>query len=172
MSRPDRRLRFRLFLARTLLPAFRALWSYISPAPHDLNAGEQRMATEITLPELGENVEGGDVVDIKVKEGADVAAGQALLEVEAEKSTVEVPSPSAGKITKVLVKKGENVKTGQALFVIEQGADGEAKARPAEEKKRPQPAHEEQETEDVKEEPAAEDEGGRSRGKNAGSFRW
>jgi pyruvate dehydrogenase E2 component (dihydrolipoamide acetyltransferase) len=87
------------------------------------------MADEITLPALGENVEGGDVVDIKVAPGEDVRQGQALLEVEAEKSTVEVPSPSAGRITEILVKKGEHVTTGQALFRIE-GGDG-ARAKPA-----------------------------------------
>jgi pyruvate dehydrogenase E2 component (dihydrolipoamide acetyltransferase) len=77
------------------------------------------MASEITLPELGENVEGGDVVDVKVGAGAVVAEGQALLEVEAEKSTVEVPSPRAGKIGKVMVKKGDKIKTGQLLFLLD-----------------------------------------------------
>jgi pyruvate dehydrogenase E2 component (dihydrolipoamide acetyltransferase) len=77
------------------------------------------MATEIHLPELGENVEGGEVVEVKVGPGAEVKEGQALLEVEAEKSTVEVPSPVAGRIAKVLVKKGDKVATGQALFLIE-----------------------------------------------------
>jgi pyruvate dehydrogenase E2 component (dihydrolipoamide acetyltransferase) len=82
------------------------------------------MATEIKMPELGENVESGDIVDVKVPVGAVVREGQPLLEVEAEKSTVEVPSPSAGRITTVLVKKGDKVKTGQTLFVIEPGAAG------------------------------------------------
>jgi pyruvate dehydrogenase E2 component (dihydrolipoamide acetyltransferase) len=77
------------------------------------------MATEIKLPELGENVAGGDVLDVKVTAGAIVRVGQPLLEIEAEKSTVEVPSPSAGRIAKVLVKKGDAVKTGQTLFVID-----------------------------------------------------
>jgi pyruvate dehydrogenase E2 component (dihydrolipoamide acetyltransferase) len=81
------------------------------------------MASEIQLPELGENVEGGEVVDVKVAPGAEVKEGQSLLEVEAEKSTVEVPAPMAGRIAKVLVKKGDKVKTGQALFLVEV-ADG------------------------------------------------
>jgi pyruvate dehydrogenase E2 component (dihydrolipoamide acetyltransferase) len=77
------------------------------------------MATEIKLPELGENVAGGDVLEVKVTAGAVVREGQPLLEIEAEKSTVEVPSPSSGRIAKVLVKKGDAVKTGQPLFVID-----------------------------------------------------
>jgi pyruvate dehydrogenase E2 component (dihydrolipoamide acetyltransferase) len=92
------------------------------------------MATQITLPELGENVEEGEIVDVKVKAGSEVQAGQALLEVEAEKSTVEVPSPAAGRIGKVLVKKGDKVKTGQALFEL----DGPGEAAPKSEE-RPAP---------------------------------
>jgi pyruvate dehydrogenase E2 component (dihydrolipoamide acetyltransferase) len=85
------------------------------------------MASEIKLPELGENVEGGDVVDVKVGPGDQVRQGQALLEVEAEKSTVEVPSPVAGRVAQVLVKKGDRVTTGQPLFVVEDG-NGAAQA--------------------------------------------
>ena len=105
------------------------------------------MAAEIKLPELGENVEEGEVVDVKVAVGAEVREGQALLEVEAEKSTVEVPSPSAGRISKVLVKKGDKVKTGQTLFQLD-GAVGEGEGQgegeskgesaPPEEKRPPQ----------------------------------
>jgi pyruvate dehydrogenase E2 component (dihydrolipoamide acetyltransferase) len=87
------------------------------------------MASDITLPELGENVEEGEVVDVKVAVGAEVREGQALLEVEAEKSTVEVPSPSAGRIGKVLIKKGDKVKTGQTLFQLE-SADAAPSAAP------------------------------------------
>jgi pyruvate dehydrogenase E2 component (dihydrolipoamide acetyltransferase) len=88
------------------------------------------MATEIKLPELGENVEGGDVVDVKVTAGMSVRAGQSLLEVEAEKSTVEVPSPGAGQITKVLVKKGDKIKTGQTLFLMEPNGAGKTAPLP------------------------------------------
>jgi pyruvate dehydrogenase E2 component (dihydrolipoamide acetyltransferase) len=86
------------------------------------------MANEIKLPELGENVEEGDVVDVKVAAGAEVKEGQALLEVEAEKSTVEVPSPRAGRIGQVLVKKGDKVKTGQTLFLFEPAGRGASSA--------------------------------------------
>jgi pyruvate dehydrogenase E2 component (dihydrolipoamide acetyltransferase) len=90
------------------------------------------MPIEITMPELGENVEEGDVVQVAVTIGAQVREGQTLLEVEAEKSTVEVPSPSGGQISSVLVKKGDKVKTGQKLFVIEPSGDGnQAPSAPA-----------------------------------------
>jgi pyruvate dehydrogenase E2 component (dihydrolipoamide acetyltransferase) len=92
------------------------------------------MATEVKLPELGENLTGGDVSDVKVAPGDSVTQGQTLLEVEAEKSTVEVPSPLTGKIQQVLVKKGDAIKVGQALFLLEETgaakADGVKKAPP------------------------------------------
>jgi pyruvate dehydrogenase E2 component (dihydrolipoamide acetyltransferase) len=96
------------------------------------------MATEIKLPELGENIEEGEVVDVKVAVGAEVKQGQAILEVEAEKSTVEVPSPSAGRISQIHVKKGDKVKTGQPLFLIETGATGQP--APKSSAKQPAPA--------------------------------
>src|SRR5438128_1571484 len=77
------------------------------------------MASEIKLPQLGENLTGGEVLDVRVKPGDTVSQGQTLLEVEAEKSTVEVPSPSAGRITKMLVNKGDAIQVGQTLCLIE-----------------------------------------------------
>ena len=88
------------------------------------------MAEEIKLPALGENVAEGDVVDVKVKVGDDVKEGQALAEVEAEKSTVEVPSPLAGRIAQILIKRGDKVKTGQTLMTLD-GANGKPAAAPA-----------------------------------------
>jgi pyruvate dehydrogenase E2 component (dihydrolipoamide acetyltransferase) len=100
--------------------------------PYYYLRGGKSMANEITLPEMGENVEEGEVVDVKVAVGAEVKEGQPLLEVEAEKSTVEVPSPSAGRISKVMVKKGDKVKTGQTLFQLEAaGAAPQEESRPA-----------------------------------------
>lgn len=93
------------------------------------------MAREVKLPTLGENVAGGDVVEVKVKPGDVVKEGQALLEVEAEKSSVEVPSPFAGRVSQVVIKKGDKVKTGQTLILFEgEGAATKPAAKPAPEK--------------------------------------
>jgi pyruvate dehydrogenase E2 component (dihydrolipoamide acetyltransferase) len=79
--------------------------------------------TEIKLPELGENLEGGEVLDVKVAGGDTLTAGQTLMEIEAEKSTVEVPSPLGGRLSQLLVKKGDYVKVDQVICLIE-GSDG------------------------------------------------
>jgi pyruvate dehydrogenase E2 component (dihydrolipoamide acetyltransferase) len=86
------------------------------------------MATEVTLPELGENLEGGEVVDVNVNVGDVVAEGQTLLEVEADKSTVEVPAPVAGRVAKISVKKGDKVTVGQAICAIEPTNQVESKS--------------------------------------------
>lgn len=93
------------------------------------------MATEIKLPNLGENIESGDVLSILVSEGDTVAKDQDLLEIETDKATMPVPSPEAGKIVKVLVGEGDTVNVGAAIFEIEAGAAGgngqaEGKAAP------------------------------------------
>ena len=80
------------------------------------------MATKITLPSLGENIESGDVLSILVSEGDVVTKDQDLLELETDKATMPVPSPQAGKIVKVLVAEGDTVPVGGAIFEIE--ADG------------------------------------------------
>src|SRR5947207_666788 len=88
------------------------------------------MAQEIKLPELGEGLEAGDIIDLKVAAGATVTKGQALLELEAEKSTVEVPSPLDGRITEVRVKKGDRLKVGQTICFIEDGEAGDKAGKP------------------------------------------
>lgn len=85
---------------------------------------------QITLPSLGENIESGDILSILVAEGDMVSVEQDLLEIETDKATVPVPSPSAGKITKVLVKEGETVAVGAAIFEIEAAAAAPASAPP------------------------------------------
>jgi len=72
----------------------------------------------VELPFLAEGVEGGDVVQVLVKEGDQVTEGQSLIELETDKATVPVPAPSAGTVTHLLVKKGDHLKVGQALVEL------------------------------------------------------
>src|SRR3954469_14202398 len=102
------------------------------------------MPTQIKLPNLGENIESGDVLTIFVREGETVKANQDLLEVETDKATFPVPAPQAGKITKVLVSEGETINIGAPIMEFEP-ASAEAKAaKPSSEpaKKEKAKAHE------------------------------
>ena len=88
------------------------------------------MATEFTLPDLGENITSGDVVSVLVKTGDVVEPGQSVLEVETDKAVIEVPCPPGGVIQEVLVKKGETVNVGQALLSLGSPASPPAAALP------------------------------------------
>jgi pyruvate dehydrogenase E2 component (dihydrolipoamide acetyltransferase) len=91
--------------------------------------------TEFTLPELGEDVTTGEVVRVLVKPGDTLAKDQAVLEIETDKATIEVPSSVVGRIADVKVNVGDMVKVGQAILTLEDGGGAEA-ARPAD---KPQP---------------------------------
>ncbi len=80
------------------------------------------MNVDFKLPALGENVAGGDVVSVLVREGDVIAANDGVLEIETDKAVVELPCPHAGKISKVLVTKGQAVKVGQVVLSVETGA--------------------------------------------------
>jgi pyruvate dehydrogenase E2 component (dihydrolipoamide acetyltransferase) len=90
------------------------------------------MNVEFNLPELGENIESGDVVSVLVREGDVIARNDGVVEVETDKAVVEIPCPHAGKITKVLVQKGQTIKVGQPLLTIE--AEEPAKTQAVDEK--------------------------------------
>src|SRR4051812_28068112 len=74
---------------------------------------------EFKLPELGENVSAGDVMRVLIKPGDVVANEQAVLELETDKATIEVPSSVAGTVREVKVKQGEKVKVGQTIFTVD-----------------------------------------------------
>jgi len=80
---------------------------------------------DFTLPELGENVASGDVLRVLVKAGDTIAKEQAVLELETDKATIEVPSSVAGQIKEVKVKAGDKVTVGQIILSVEGGAAAE-----------------------------------------------
>lgn len=86
------------------------------------------MATDFTLPELGENVAAGDVLRILVKPGDTLAKDQPVLELETDKATIEVPSSVAGTVVDVKVKVGEKVKVGQLILSVDAGGAAAAPA--------------------------------------------
>ena len=65
------------------------------------------MAYEFRLPDLGEGLTEGEVARWLVQEGQEVAEDDPLVEIQTDKTTVEVPSPAAGTITSILVAEGQ-----------------------------------------------------------------
>src|SRR5438552_6112577 len=80
------------------------------------------MAYEFKLPDLGEGLTEGEVARWLVAEGDEVAEDDPLVEIQTDKTTVEIPSPAAGKVARILVAEGEIVPVGTVLVVIGEGA--------------------------------------------------
>jgi pyruvate dehydrogenase E2 component (dihydrolipoamide acetyltransferase) len=97
------------------------------------------MITEFRLPELGENVTGGDVSKVLVQTGDSIKEGQTLLELETDKAAIEVPAPVGGVVQEVRVKAGTKAKVGEVIFVIDSGAEVSS-AVPVTKPATPQPA--------------------------------
>jgi pyruvate dehydrogenase E2 component (dihydrolipoamide acetyltransferase) len=82
------------------------------------------VAYEFKLPDLGEGLTEGEVARWLVSEGDEVSEDQPLVEIQTDKTTVEIPSPAAGKVASILVEEGKVVPVGTVLVVI--GEDGAA----------------------------------------------
>ncbi len=91
-----------------------------APAPEPVasaaTAGGSR--AELHLPELGEGVDGGDVIGILVNVGDSIAVDQPVIEIEIDKGVVEMPATVAGIVEEIHVKKGDRATEGQLILVI------------------------------------------------------
>ena len=76
------------------------------------------MAYEFKLPDLGEGLTEGEIARWLVAEGDEVAEDQPLVEIQTDKTTVEIPSPAAGKVARILVAEGETAPVGSVIVVI------------------------------------------------------
>lgn len=102
------------------------------------------MPTDFKLPDLGEGVTGGDVVQVLVSPGDTIKAEQTILELETDKAVLEVPCSIAGKVVTVHVKPGQHIDVGATLVTVESGeaADSPApasQAAPAQAESKPAP---------------------------------
>jgi len=85
---------------------------------------------EFKLPELGENIDQGDLVRLMVSPGTAISAGQAVMELETDKAVVEVPSSVTGTVQEIRVKEGDKIKVGQVVFTVENNGGGSTTAEP------------------------------------------
>jgi pyruvate dehydrogenase E2 component (dihydrolipoamide acetyltransferase) len=85
--------------------------------------------TEFKLPELGENIEQGDLVRLMIAPGADVQEGQPVMELETDKAVIEVPSSVSGVVSEIRVKEGDKLKVGQVIFTVENGTGAKSQAQ-------------------------------------------
>jgi pyruvate/2-oxoglutarate dehydrogenase complex dihydrolipoamide acyltransferase (E2) component len=76
---------------------------------------------EFSLPDLGEGVTEGEVVEWRVVEGAQVARDQILVVIGTDKATLEIPSPYEGTVEAILAPAGAMVKVGDGLVRVGAG---------------------------------------------------
>ncbi len=88
------------------------------------------MATEFKLPELGENIESGELVRLMIKPGVSITEGEPVMELETDKAVVEVPSSVTGTIGEIRVREGDTLRVGQVIFTVENGTGAGTKPAP------------------------------------------
>jgi pyruvate/2-oxoglutarate dehydrogenase complex dihydrolipoamide acyltransferase (E2) component len=76
------------------------------------------MSYAFKLPDLGEGLTEGEIARWLVAEGDEVSEDAPLVEIQTDKTTVEIPSPAAGIVARILVSEGEIVPVGTVLVVI------------------------------------------------------
>lgn len=93
------------------------------PAPAKKSGGSRK---EIVLVPPLDGMENVPVIEINVSEGDTVEADDALVTVESDKASMEIPSPYGGKVVKILVAEGDKLSEGDKLLeltVAEEGAE-------------------------------------------------
>ena len=125
-----------------------------SPAPKAASGGTQTV--DIVVPDLGDS-EAVPIIEMAVSEGDEVDAEDALITLESDKASMDVPSPHKGKIVKLTVKEGDSVASGDVIGQMEiagEGGESASDSAPAE-----QASSSESTSEDTSSEaPAAEEE--------------
>ncbi|MFN7812549.1 MAG: biotin/lipoyl-containing protein, partial [Planctomycetia bacterium] len=82
------------------------------------------MAIELKVPEVGESITEVVIGTWKKREGDAVAQDEAIVEIESDKATVELPAPVAGTVTRVLKAAGAKAVVGEVIGIMEPAAAG------------------------------------------------
>ena len=93
--------------------------------------GWAAVAYEFKLPDLGEGLTEGEIARWLVAEGQEIAEDDPLVEIQTDKTTVEIPSPAAGTVRRILVAEGDVVPVGTVLVEIGGDGDGAGTGRAA-----------------------------------------
>jgi pyruvate/2-oxoglutarate dehydrogenase complex dihydrolipoamide acyltransferase (E2) component len=78
------------------------------------------MAVEVTLPEIGEDIEHATVNLWHFKEGEKINEGDDLVELQTDSAIINIPSPTTGVLLEILVEEGDIAEIGEALATIDE----------------------------------------------------
>jgi 2-oxoglutarate dehydrogenase E2 component (dihydrolipoamide succinyltransferase) len=96
------------------------------------------MAIELKVPEIGESITEVEIGGWLKKAGESVQKDEAVVTLESEKATVELPSPAVGTLGKVLKQKGDTAKIGEVIAYLEETkTDGAPESKAATKKTEP-----------------------------------
>ena len=98
------------------------------------------MTTEFNLPELGEDIDAGDVVALLVSLGDTIEVDQPVLEIETDKAAIEIPSSVSGVITAIHVEEGGIIEVGKPILTVDTEGTGEERTEPVETPQKTAPA--------------------------------
>ncbi len=101
--------------------------------PAETAGDDEGERIEVVMPQMGESVMEGTVIEWAKKVGDTVEVDETLLEIATDKVDTEVPSPEAGTIVEILVEADETVEVGQPIAII---ATGKAAASATSESKK------------------------------------
>ncbi|MEA2179714.1 MAG: hypothetical protein QOG77_3011, partial [Solirubrobacteraceae bacterium] len=99
-----------------------------APVADDPGGGE---VLEIVMPQMGESVNEGTILEWAKGPGDAIAADETIVEISTDKVDAEVPSPATGTITEILAEAGDTVTVGQVLARLQVGAGAARAAAPA-----------------------------------------
>ena len=94
------------------------------------------MPRSFKLPDLGEGIHEGEVLNVLVSVGDHVKEDDPILEIETDKATAEIPSPFTARVEEIMVKAGDTVRVGDVLITFSDA--GEEEEAPEEKKKAPE----------------------------------
>jgi pyruvate dehydrogenase E2 component (dihydrolipoamide acetyltransferase) len=120
------------------------------------------MPREFKLPDLGEGIHEGEVIDVLVSQGDEVEDGQTVMVIETDKADTEVPSPVTGLVKEIKVAKGDVVNVGEVLMTFdvkeeaEEAVEAEEEEKAEAEEKKAERKEEEEEKKQEKEAAAEE----------------
>ncbi len=77
------------------------------------------MPEQVKLPDLGEGIEEGEVLNILVKVGDQINKEEPILEMETDKAMFEVPSPVSGKVLEIHIEEGQKLKVDSLLITVD-----------------------------------------------------
>jgi biotin carboxyl carrier protein len=97
--------------------------------PAAAEAGEDGERVEVVMPQMGESVMEGTIIEWTKKIGDSVEVDDPLLEIATDKVDTEVPSPESGTLVEILAEAGETVEVGQAIAIIQTGKAPAAEKR-------------------------------------------